>query len=41
MANSDDLESELKGKLNQLSINMPDDPEQLLLLLNAVNNAIG
>ena len=41
MANSDDLKSELKGKLDQLSINMPDDPEQLLLLLNAVNNAIG
>lgn len=39
--NPDDLKSELKDKLSQLSINLPDDPDQLLILLNAVNNAIG
>jgi len=34
------LKAELKDKLDQLSVSLPDDESQLLLLLRAVNNAM-
>ena len=41
MVDADTLKAELRTKLDRLSVNLPEDEGQLLVLLRAVNNAMG